>query len=90
MAWWTEVMRWEGGGMVPTPYNDEFFFRGRQKFISLYYYPYGGIDFRGDPDMPLPPGSAYRDIGMSKFFKYFSFFVFLYKETKIFLHDVKY
>jgi hypothetical protein len=26
MARWTEVMRRLGGGRVPTPYNDEFFF----------------------------------------------------------------
>jgi hypothetical protein len=26
MSWWTDVMRWLGGGRVPTPYNDEFFF----------------------------------------------------------------
>ena len=25
MPRWTEVMRWLGGGRVPTPYNDEFF-----------------------------------------------------------------
>jgi hypothetical protein len=26
MARWTEVMRGQGGGRVPTPYNDDFFF----------------------------------------------------------------
>jgi hypothetical protein len=26
MSQWTEVMRWLGGGRVPTPYNNEFFF----------------------------------------------------------------
>jgi hypothetical protein len=25
MTRWTDVMRWLGGGRVPTPYNDEFF-----------------------------------------------------------------
>jgi hypothetical protein len=45
------------------------------------------MDFKRDPDMPLPPGTAYRDIGMSYVFKYFIFFVFLYSETKIFLDD---
>jgi hypothetical protein len=28
--------------------------------IALEDYPYVGIKFIGDPDMPLPPGSAYR------------------------------
>jgi hypothetical protein len=26
MSWWTDMMRQLGGGRVPTPYNDEFFF----------------------------------------------------------------
>jgi hypothetical protein len=26
MVWWIKVMRWEGGGRVTTPYNDDFFF----------------------------------------------------------------
>jgi hypothetical protein len=45
-------------------------------------YPYVGIDFKGDLDMPLPPGTAYGEIGMSNVFKYFIFFVFLYSKTK--------
>jgi hypothetical protein len=40
--------------------------------------------------MPLPRGTAYGDIGMSKFFKYFIFFLFLHRKAKIFLDDVKY
>jgi hypothetical protein len=68
MAWWTEVMRWQGGGRVPTPYNNDFLFWWRQQVISLDDYPYTGINFRGYPGMPLPPGSTYRDIGMSNFF----------------------
>jgi hypothetical protein len=26
MARWIEVMRWQGGGRVPTPYNEDFFY----------------------------------------------------------------
>jgi hypothetical protein len=85
MAWWTEVMRRQGGGRVSTPYNEDFFYWWQRQVISLDDYPYAGIDFRGDPDMPLPPGTAYGDIGMSNVFKYFIFFVFLYNRTKIFL-----
>jgi hypothetical protein len=67
-----------GGGRVPTPYNEDFLYWWRRQVIALDDYPYEGIDFRGDPDMPLPPGSAYGDIGMSKSFYIFHFFVFLY------------
>jgi hypothetical protein len=46
--------------------------------------PMSGIDFRGDIDMPLPPGAAYNAI-VKQCFLYISFFVFLYfKRTKIF------
>jgi hypothetical protein len=27
MARWTEVMRWQGGGRVSTPYNEDFFYQ---------------------------------------------------------------
>jgi hypothetical protein len=59
---------------VPTPYNDDFFFWWIWKVIALDDYPYTGINFRGDPDMPLPPGSAYEDLGTLIFFKYFIYF----------------
>jgi hypothetical protein len=84
MARWVEVMRRQGGGRVVTPYNDDFFFWWGRQIIALDDYPYVGIDFRGDPDMPLPPGDAYGTIG-KQCFLYISFFVFLYfKRTKIF------
>jgi hypothetical protein len=72
---------------VSTPYNDKFFFWWRRQIIALDYYPYAGIDFRGDTDMPLPPGASYGTIG--KTFLHISFFcTFVFKETKIFLDGV--
>jgi hypothetical protein len=56
--------------------------------ISLDDYPYVGIDFIGDPYIPLPLGSSYVDIGM-KIFKIFFFSIFVKKKTKIFLDDVQ-
>jgi hypothetical protein len=78
-------MRWQRGGRVPTSYNEDLFYWWQLHVISLYDYSYAAIDFRGDPNMPLPLGTAYGDIGMSNVFKYFIFFVFLYNRTKIFL-----
>jgi hypothetical protein len=63
MSWWTNMMRWLGGDRVPIPYNDEFFFWWYQHVITINDYPYNEIDYREDPDMPLPPGFAYDDIG---------------------------
>jgi hypothetical protein len=76
MARWIEVMRPQEGGRVPTPYNDDFFYWWRWHVIALNDYPYIETNFRGDPDMPLPLGTTYRDIGMSMFFKYFIIFLY--------------
>ena len=73
-----------GGGRVANPYPAEFFPWWRRQIVAIDDYPYGGIDFWGDPDMPLPPGSAYGDIGdesqpslsFLKIFELFNFFVF--------------
>ena len=55
-------------------------------YHCIYDYPYARIEFYGDTDMPLPLGSAYRDIGKIPFvfFELFYFFlVFLiYLEIK--------
>jgi hypothetical protein len=75
MSWWTNVMRRIGGGRVSIPYNDEFFLWWHRQIIAIEDYPYRGINYRGDPDMPFPPGYAYNDI-CKKCFYIFHFFVF--------------
>ena len=77
MAWWTKVMRWKGGGRVPTPYNEDLFYWWRRQVIALDDYSYVGIDFKGDPNMPLPPRTTYGDIGMSKFLNISFFCIFV-------------
>jgi hypothetical protein len=49
--------------------------------IAIDDHPYARIDYRGDPDMPLPPYSSYGDIDIKKFFIYFNF-LFFSKRTK--------
>jgi hypothetical protein len=60
---------------------------GRDKSL-LDDYPYAGIDFRGDPDMSLPPGVAYGAIGKTfldiSFIFIFIFCIFVFKEQKYF------
>jgi hypothetical protein len=63
MSQWNEVMQWLGGGSMPTPYNNELFHWRRRHIIDINDYPYEGIDYRGDCDMPIPPGSAFGEIG---------------------------
>jgi hypothetical protein len=79
MAWWIKVMRRQGGGRVSTPYHDDFFLWWRRQVIALDDYPYAGINFRGDPDMLLPLGVTYSDIG-NKFLNISFFGIFVFKE----------
>ena len=72
-----------GGGKVSNPYPADLFPWWRRYIIAINDYPYAGIYFREDSDMPLPPRAAYGDIGnesQTLFFKFFEllnfFFVF--------------
>ena len=71
-----------GGGRVANPYPAEFFLWWWGHIIAIDDYPYVGINFHGDPDMPLPPGSAYGDISKIPFVWFFELLFFLYLEIK--------
>ena len=81
---WETIMRRLGGGRLANPYPMDFFPWWWWQIIAIDDYPYAGIDFRGDLDMPLPPGAAYDDIGNESqtlslnFFELLIFFVFFY------------
>ena len=80
---WADAMQRLGGGRVANPYPADSFPWWWWQIVAIDDYPYAGIDFRGDPYMPLPLGSAYGDIGIEslplfflKKFELFHFFVF--------------
>ena len=60
---WANVMHRLGGGRVANPYPADFFPWWRRQIIAIGDYPYAGMEFCGDSDMPLPLGEAYGDIG---------------------------
>ena len=60
---WANVMHRLGGARVANPYPTQFFPWWWRQIITIDDYPYAGIYFHGDLDMPLPPGAAYGDIG---------------------------
>ena len=60
---WENVMRRLDRGRVANPYPVDFFPWWQRQIITIDDYPYAGIDFRGDLNMPLPPGAAYGNIG---------------------------
>ena len=69
-------MRRLGGGRVANPYPTYFFPWWRRQIVAIDDYPYVGIDFRGDPDMVLPPGETYGDIGKESQTHFLSFELF--------------
>jgi hypothetical protein len=40
-------------------------------------YPYAGIDFSRDPEMPVPPGEALGEIGKSPLLLFFFLFAYV-------------
>jgi len=43
-----------GGGRVATPYPPKFFHWWDRQIMAIYEYPYAGIEFHGDLEMPIP------------------------------------
>ena len=66
-------MRKLGEGRVSNPYPVDFFPWWQRHIIAIDDYPYVGIDFHGDPDMPLQPGVAYGNIGNESQTQFLSF-----------------
>ena len=92
---WANIMRRLGGGRVANPYPMDFFSCWRRKIIAIDDYPYAGIDFHGDPNMPLPTGEAYGDIGKESqtlflsfdLFNFFCIFFYILNQKKYFWCD---
>ena len=76
IAHWADMMKRLGGSEVPrTTWDDEFFLWWGEQIIAVDDYPYAGMDFRGDPDLVLPPGTAWGTVGkFAKFFDLYNFF----------------
>ena len=71
----------EGRGRVK--FGDVFFRWLWDQILMVEDYPYAGIDFTGDLDLPLPPGGQWGDIGkkqetlkMENIFMFFMFYIF--------------
>ena len=59
---WEGVMWFLGGGCVAKLYPTDFFHWLCRKIMAIDDFPYVGIDFHGDPNIPMPKGVAYEDI----------------------------
>lgn len=68
-----------GGTEVPrSTWDDKFFQWWEEKVIAVEDYPYAGMDFCGDPDLVLPPGAAWGEIGENAIFDYMIFGSFFF------------
>ena len=63
-------------GVLVVNYDDIFFWWLRNQLIMVEDYAYIRIDFHGDPDLALPEGSQWGDIGKKEIFIYMMFLIF--------------
>ena len=49
-----------GGGSVQSVYDDDFYLWWGRNLPTLEQFPYARMDFRGENDLVLPPGGAWR------------------------------
>jgi hypothetical protein len=62
MKRWVDLMARHVVGPI-VKYNDVFFDWLRAQMLMVDDYAYVALDFRGDPDLALPKGSQWGDIG---------------------------
>ena len=80
------VCRWEvlhprqGGGRTQEAFDDKFFDRWARQIPVIEDYPYAGISFLRDPDMPMPPGEERGEIGNTflKFIEFLNFYILFF------------
>jgi hypothetical protein len=78
MKRWVDLMARHGG--VPTiTYGPAFFQWLRDQLVMIEDYAYVRTDFHGDPDLALPEGSQWGDIGKKEFFIICFFFILIMK-----------
>jgi hypothetical protein len=77
---WAALLPRQGGGRTVESFNDDFFAWLSRQIPMIEDYPYAGIDFSRDPEMPVPPGEALGEIGKSPlvlFFVLFTYVIFM-------------
>ena len=72
-----------GVGSVRVKFGDTFFRWLQDQMLMVEDYAYAGTYFTGDPDLPLPLGGQWGDIGkkqetlkMKNVFMFFMFYIF--------------
>jgi hypothetical protein len=76
MKRWVDLMACHGG-MSTITYGLVFFQWLRDQLIMIEDYTYAGNNFHGDPDLALPDGSQWGDIGKKDSFSLYVVFEIL-------------
>ena len=63
MLRWVQIMARTGAGRGRVKFGDPFFRWLSDQLLMVEDYAYMGTDFWGDPNLPLPPGAQWGDIG---------------------------
>ena len=61
---WCQMMIHEGGGRVGRFFIEELLEQWLQLPVVIEEYPYAGMDFQGDPEMPRTLGQEWGPAGM--------------------------
>jgi len=80
MCRWAVLLTRQGGGRTNESFDDDFFAWLSQQILVIEDYPYAGIDFLRDPEIPVPPGEERGEMGKfsSLFFCFFLYIIFFY------------
>jgi hypothetical protein len=60
---WEALLPRQGGGRTIEAFDDKFFDWWARQIPVIEDYPYAGINFTRDPDMPVPPDEERGEIG---------------------------
>jgi hypothetical protein len=61
---WSQILVHHGGGEGGHYFTAQAAQIWRQMPLVILQFPYAGVDFRGDPEMVLPPGEVFDHRGM--------------------------
>jgi hypothetical protein len=62
---WAVLLPRQGGGRTNESFDDDFFAWLSRQIPVIEDYPYAGIDFSRDPEIPVPPGEVRGEMGKS-------------------------
>jgi hypothetical protein len=62
---WAVLLPQQGGGRTVESFDDEFFAWLSRQIPAIEDYPYAGIEFSRDPEIPVPPGEERGEMGKS-------------------------